>query len=203
MGELKKVLVHSCLKREDGFDEDYPLPPGCRCREWVSMAEAKQKVDDGEAQYVAAFSRVVDTETDCHICLQDPVLVRSCFNCNKTGIVEGRKTVVIRGENIVFISRLKKTPRTATVEKAHIERTNEGHKDEVTRTDIYNELTLEFFNSLGAWIIKKPDNMPKEVALQKGLVKRVEHGKFKQGKLEPEDDPKLHTGRAHDFGRPI
>jgi hypothetical protein len=186
MGELKKVLVHSCLKREEGFDEDNPLPPNCRCRLWVTMAEAKQKVDDGEAQYVAAFSRVIDTETDCGICLQDPTLIKSCSNCDKTGIVKGQKTIVIRGEDIVFVSRLKKTPRTATIEKAHIERTNEGHKDETIRSDFYEILTVEFYGSLGAELRAKPSN---------DLIKK--------GKPEPQDNRRLGTGRTHDFGRPI
>lgn len=186
MGDLKKVLVHSCLQREKGHDEDNPLPPNCRCRKWVSMDVAKQLVDDGEAQYVAAFRREIDTEVPCHICGQNPTLVKSCDSCAHTGFISGKKTIVIRGEDIVFVSRLKKTPRTATIEKAHIERTNEGHKDETVRSDFYEILTVEFHGSLGAAIIAKPSN---------AIVK--------QGTPEPEDNPKLGTGRLYDYGRPV
>lgn len=186
MGDLKKVLVHSCLKPEKGYDEDNPLPANCRCRKYLSVQDAKSLVDDGEAQYVAAFRRTIDTETPCHICAQVPTLVKSCDSCKRTGTITGKKIIIIRGEDIVFVSRLKKTPRTATIEKAHIERTNEGHKDETVRADFYEILTVEFHGSLGAAIIAKPSN---EIV--------------KKGTPEPEDNPKLGTGRLHDYGRPI
>jgi len=186
MADLKKVLVHSCLKREEGHDEDNPLPANCRCRKWLSVPDAKSLVDDGEAEYVAAFRRTIDTEVPCHICGQVPVLVKSCRSCDQTGFIKGKKIIIIRGEDIVFVSRLKKTPRTATIEKAHIERTNEGHKDEVIRADFYEILTVEFHESLGAAKIAKPSNTV-----------------INPGKPEPEDNPKLGTGRKYDWGRPV
>lgn len=192
--ETKKVLAHSCLKREQGFTENDILPAGCRCRLFVTLSRAQELINNGEAANVAVLRKVVPVEEPCTICGQDPVFVKSCTNCDKTGIVKSNDYRIIRGEDIVFVSNLKKTPRTATIEKAHIERTFEGHRNEGVRTDFYEILTVEFLNSLGATVY------------QNGRVVEDEFidGKLiRKGKSEPTDDPQLHTGREYDYGRPV
>ena len=186
---IKKVLVHSCLKKEQGWDEDSVLPDGCRCRRWITVLEAKGFVDTGEAAFVTVLRRGGESEADCHICGKLPEYQKHCTACEGTGIIKTKKDVSIRGENIVFVSNLKKTPRTATIEKAHIERklmSKAKEFREESRIDAYERLTVEFLGELGA------------------EVRESKTGEItKPGIPEPADDPKLHTGRRYDYGRAL
>lgn len=100
------VRVHTCYSIELGE----PRPIGCKCREYVSVEEAENRIKKGAARWVVGYDRPKPYEDGSQICM--------------TG-------------------RTKKTPRGATIEKAHIERAYvDGDAEEQRRIETYGLLTL-------------------------------------------------------------
>jgi hypothetical protein len=177
---VKKVLAHTCFQHNKGFVKDTPLSPKkCRCRAYITAAEAASEVALGLAQYVILVNEIIEIEDTCDICSADDTLKKTCLNCNHTGVVKHKIPVVIRGEDIIrSISpdgkrNLKTTQvkRSPTIEKAHIERAYvNGNRAEQMRIEEYGILTRAYLSSLISG-------------------------------YEPFDDPIKGVGREYDWGR--
>ena len=187
--EIQKVLVHYCFQRKKGLEKDTPLSPKkCRCRQFVTVAEAEIFIKEGMAQHVVLLEKPYETDELCSTCMGDEKLKKTCTHCKMTGQVRVTKFVKILGPDIIFISQdgrrntkttqVKKSP---TIERAHIERAychgDKKHElkraqEERARIEIYGELNREFFHSLTVG-------------------------------FEPPDDPRTGTGRKFDYGRSI
>jgi len=177
--EIRKVLVHSCFERGEGFAKDTPLIPSkCHCKRYISVAEAEAFVKLGLAQHVLKIMEFVDNV--CDICGGEEILKKTCLGCLGAANVTVTRILNIPSEDIIFISldgktntktvQVKKSP---TIEKAHIERAYvDGNEIEQARIESYGELNKEVWAELvvGA---------------------------------EPEDTPATGQGRSHDYGRSI
>jgi hypothetical protein len=179
--DSKQSKVHSCYSQHLGENK----PKRCRCRKKVSLADATREVERGFAQWVVLSQTMVSVKETCSVCAND-ILKKGCQNCQGTGEVEKSYPSKVHGMDIVLVTagtedddgnlvykpvKAKKTPRTATIEKAHICRAYvDGDQEEIERIEIYGLMTL---------------------------AARID---MKIG-FEPEDDPKTGTGRNCDWGR--
>src|SRR6266481_262736 len=103
--EIKKVLVHSCFQKGKGFTKDTPLSPSrCRCKQYISVAEAADNVKRGLAQYVHIVDKVLSLDDICSVCGGIDNLKKSCQQCAGTGQIKIKKPFTIPGEDIIFIS---------------------------------------------------------------------------------------------------
>lgn len=177
--DQKKVLAHTCFQRGKGFAKDTPLSPKkCRCRQYVTVAEAAAEVALGMAQYVVVIDKMIEVEEVCDICGAVDILKKSCQNCGQTGIVKRQTPLIIRGEDINLsclcimpsIRRYRSNEKSPTIEKAHIERAYvDGNQAEQARIEEYGASVKDFVSSLISG-------------------------------YEPEDDP-IGIGRTYDYGR--
>jgi hypothetical protein len=180
--EIKKVLAHTCFQRGKGLAKDAPLSPKkCRCRQYVSVAEAEAEIKLGLAQHVVASEKTVEYSEACPICTADEVLIKFCDMCKNTGLVKVKRIVPILGADIIrtvshdgkkntLTTQVKKSP---TIEKAHIERAYvDGNEIEQLRIEIYGASIKDFIQSL---VVGE----------------------------EPVDDPRTGTGRTFDYGRTV
>ena len=151
----------------------------------ITIADATEQVERGFAEWLITSSYTSPLKLVCHIC-QNTEAKKSCQNCGRTGEVEKEIRVNIFGTDIVLVAAgsitadgsltfrsvlSKKTPRVATIEKAHIIRAYvNGNKDEQERIEAYGLMTLET-----------------RIAMPIGV--------------EPPDDPSTGTGRNCDWGR--
>lgn len=177
--EIKKVLAHTCFQTGKGFAKDTPLSPKkCRCRQFVTLAEAAAEVALGVAQYTVVVDKFVEVEDTCSICANVDNLRKSCQACGGTGVSKTVKVLTVRGEDIIrtvsedgrsktVTTQVKKSP---TIEKAHIERAAEGNTEEQARIEAYGASNKDFLLSLISG-------------------------------YEPENNPKTGTGRDYDWGR--
>jgi hypothetical protein len=208
MENTRVLKEHSC------FQKDHPLTPvRCRCRKYITEAEAAEKIRNGTAQYVIKSYKNLTVEEVCPVCFGDEKLVRSCSFCGKTGKVNVTKPLPVYGEDIIVTvaekrgklanATSKKTPRSPTIEKNHILRgvglMYAGAEAANERWDEYELLTLkerirllsprvpvELFDQ--AWNLWMVDTtLPFPFILNS----------------EPEDDLKTGTGRRFDYGRSI
>ena len=179
--EIKKVRVHTCTQRIDGYIEKK-----CKCRKFATLAKAEQLKDDGYAANVMVSYKTIKVEEPCPICNNEPNLTRSCGLCGKTGQVFKEKYLFEYGEDI-YMTPFQRTPRTATVEEEHIEYAYiQGDRDAVRRIELYHQLDQLALAKIGAELT---DSKTKEVLLD--------------GSPEPANNPKLATGRDYDWGRSI
>lgn len=176
-----KVLVHKCLQKIEGY-----IPPGtkCGCRKWVAVAKAMEMVEEGDAAYVITEMRISEVDEPCHICAGIEGFKKNCGACLALGTVKVRKLFTVQGENI-YLTSAKKTPRTPTIEKAHIERSF-SHKTDVDRIECYGDLGVELLGELGAQITNA----------KTGEI-------VKPGKPEPKDDASKGEGERYDYGRSV
>jgi hypothetical protein len=142
-------------------------------------------VEKGFAQWLILGQTTVTGKEICSICLDDKIK-KGCQHCRGTGQVEKSYPINTYGSDIVLVTTgsldddeqmvykpilAQKTPRVATIEKAHIERAYvQNDKDEQERIEFYGLMTLE---------------------------SRIEMGIG----VEPSDDPETGTGRKYDTGR--
>jgi len=167
----------------------------CGCRKMVSRVDATQMVQNGFAQWVVLDRRPIAQDEICHVCGGGDTK-QSCQNCQGFGIVSkvfyidsctAEHIVLVnapckdeKGREIFSPVSSKQTPRVATIEQAHIERSYVyGNETERKRIELYGFLTL---------------------------MARVMFGKDKTivpVKLEPPDDEEKGTGRRYDWGRTI
>lgn len=175
-----KSTVHACYNQH--LNENKPRR--CRCRQKMSLAEATRQVEKGFAQWVILSQTLTKVKEPCPICNES--IQKGCQNCQGTGEVERTHPYNVLGTDIVLVTagsadgegrvvykpvKALKTPRVATIEKAHIYRAYvDGDKEEAERIEAYGLMTLEA---------------------------RIEMGI----KPEPADDPKTGTGRNYDTGR--
>lgn len=179
---MKGSTVHSCFSQMLGEQK----PKRCRCRKKMSLIDATREVERGFAQWLILSQTLGTIKEICQTCGNDDKLKKSCQACQKTGEVEKTFPINVFGTDIVLVTTgslddagrmvykpvlAKKTPRVATIEKAHIHRAYlDNNKEEQERIEVYGLMTLE---------------------------SRIEMGI----KPEPADDPKTGTGRNCDYGR--
>jgi hypothetical protein len=211
--EIKKILVHTCFQHRKGMGADTPLSPKkCRCRQYISVADAAKEVSLGIAQYVRTVDKIVQADQDCLICGGVDKLKKACQWCKGTGIVRAGVHIKVDGEDIIrtvstdgkrntLTDKVKKAP---TIESNHILRglgILAGNQDASRdRWDEYELLTLkerirllvknqissdEFDNQWRSWLTdtEKPFPLPL--------------------RSEPKDDLQTGTGRRYDYGRPV
>jgi hypothetical protein len=179
--EIKKVRVHTCTQRIDGYIEKK-----CKCRKFATLAKAEQLKDDGFAANVVISYKTIKIEDICPICSNDSNLKKSCNLCGKTGQVLKEKHSFEYGEDI-YMTPFQRTPRTATIEEEHIEYAFiKGDRDAVRRIELYHQLDQLSLAKLGAEL---RDPKTGDILFE--------------GTPEPANDPKTATGRDYDFGRPI
>jgi hypothetical protein len=202
--EIRKVLAHTCFQRKKGFEEDTPLSPKkCRCRQYVTVEEARVEVERGLAQYTTVF-KPSRAEEDCPVCGALDPLKKTCVCCGGIGKVYVTRQIPVLGDDIIRTvspdgkrslktTQVKKSP---TIEKAHIERANvSDNKEEQERIEAYGESIAWNLESLGARL--------RQVTLGKvGKIKEVVKV-LSEGTPEPKNDEKKHTGRRYDFGRAL
>lgn len=177
---IKTVRVHTCLQKYEGY-----IAEKCTCRKFVTQEKAEQLKTDGYAAHVITSYRTIDVEDTCPIC-DDTDLKKSCRVCNKTGKVPSKKTIFEYGEDI-YMRPILRTPRTATIEKNHIEYAYvKLDKDAAKRIELYHQSDRLALAKLGAEI---RDSETGEILIE--------------GTPEPEDNPKTGTGRRYDYGRTI
>jgi hypothetical protein len=180
--------VHVCYSQH--LNEKGPKKK-CRCREKISLTEATQRVRDGFAQWIILGKTIVEGKGICPIC-ENGSLKKGCQSCKGSGEVTTYHEIKTESNNIVAVTSATpepgrapvyrpvlalKTPRVATIEKAHIHRAYlgtvahpNGDPEEQARIDAYGLSILETRIEMGIGV-------------------------------EPPDDPKTATGRKYDWGR--
>lgn len=178
---IKKVRVHTCPETRDGrFAGD------CTCRKYVTVEKAEQLKENGLASHIISSHKQIEVEGECGICGADQQLKKSCRVCNKTGIAFNKKDHFEYSEDL-YMRPILRTPRTATIEKNHIEYAYiKLDKDAAKRIELYHQSDKLALAKLGAEI--------RDSRTQNILI---------DGTPEPEDNPKTGTGRRFDYGRPI
>jgi hypothetical protein len=123
----------------------------------VSPQTARQLVDLGVAEYLTLRIESVELKIACPLCSNDDLLKKSCSNCNKTGEVTRTELIPIRSNDIVMVTvgsgeeddpkiyrpvMALRTPRSPTIEKAHIERALDNPAEQ-ERIEIYQQMIVE------------------------------------------------------------
>lgn len=154
--------VHYCINQiKVAEGEQQPPAKSCRCRKFISTAEADAMVKRGDASWVIISRKQVELEIPCSLCGGDPD-IKDCANCRGKGREIVWKPLDSYGNDIVLVSQTpvdnqkgakptpkssalaKKTPRVATIEKAHIERAYiYNYKEDQERIEDYGRLTAE------------------------------------------------------------
>jgi len=155
----------------------------------MTYEEAKELVDQGIACPVVLEWILTERDAPCKYCNDETL--KSCQVCGSTGIVkipaaDARYSV----SEIVYVSEdkdartfrsgvAKKTPRVATIEKAHIERAycSDAGEEERRRIELYS--LTEFFTRM---FLGKLEN----------LIPAIQD--------EPANNPETRTGRDCDYG---
>ena len=166
--------------------EAEPPSPKCNCRMIITISEATQLVKRGEAKWIVKTRTRGVRDVPCSLCKGD-LEVKNCAKCEGTGKQEESYVEDIPGTDIVYTTSTPedieekkkrkwlapKTPRVATIEKAHIERAYVyGNKDAAERINEYGRMDKEMLA---------------------GLIVGY----------EPEDNAKTGEGRRYDWGRKI
>lgn len=181
-GMISKIRVHTCgNQRYEGY-----ITEKCRCRKYVTQEKAEQLKNDGYAAHVITSIKTIDVEDICSMCEGNDRLKKSCKACGKTGIETKKRNLIEYGEDI-YMRPILRTPRTATIEKNHLEYAYvKLDKDAARRIELYHESDQSALGDLGAEI-RNPVT---------GEVVR-------KGTPEPKNDPAKGQGRDHDYGRAI
>lgn len=193
--------VHHCTGQINVAEErNEPPAPNCRCRKFISIEEATAMVDGREASWVVVKRTRGLAQVVCKLCSGDKS-VKNCAGCSGKGLAPQSVVWDEYNNDIVLVSQLpedktekkrssvlkKKTPRVATIEKAHIERAYVyGKKEAQERIEQYGELIVWGLQELGAEII---NGQTEEIIFP--------------GKVEPKDNAKKGIGRDYDWGRAI
>jgi hypothetical protein len=139
----------------------------CGCKKLIDLSAAREEVQEGRAQWVIVKVNDIIIPKICSMCGNDDLLKKSCLKCFHLGTELETVSIPIFGTDIVLSSEVeireekgikkeisrtaiaKRTPRVATIEKAHMERAYvSGDKEEQERIAAYGESNLEFLNSL-------------------------------------------------------
>jgi hypothetical protein len=185
--------VHYCISQEriaQGAED--PPAKKCRCRKFISIAEATRLVKVGEASWIVVSRKHGVEQINCRLCGGDPE-VKRCAHCRGSGKETNFYEDDVYGNDIVYTSRdpqdkkekkkrmwlAPKTPRTATIESEHIELAYvQGKKDAQDRIEEYGRLIIEARAFVG----------PKKIS---AIVP------------EPPDDRDKATGPTYDYGRSL
>jgi hypothetical protein len=151
---MKLPIEHSCFAQH--LNEKKPKK--CRCRKRITLAEATTAVEKGFAQWLVISSTIALSKEICSLCLGGP-FKKSCQHCKGLGEIYVPYEIKISSNDVVLVTtgstndsgglvyrsvKAKKTPRVATIEKAHIERAYvDGVKEEQERIEAYGLMTLE------------------------------------------------------------
>jgi hypothetical protein len=202
---MSSSRVHHCpdqVKIAEGSKE--PPAAKCRCRKYYTLHKATELVRRGDATWVILRRHLEPREGTCQLCKGDPE-VKNCANCQGTGKEIQTVEMVTYGEDLVLVSQTpvnsktgrpekkrssalaQKTPRSATIEKGHMQRAYlDQQKEAAERIEEYGRLNRDFLVSLGAEL-RNPNT---------GTV-------FMEGRPEPENDAAKGQGRRYDFGRSL
>jgi hypothetical protein len=221
---MSESRVHTCKKQQEMAVEEHRLEgPGdkCRCRKYVTLTQATEMVQVGEASWVV-LRRVPVSEDVCSLCEGDPE-VKNCANCYGTGKEEINGFTEVYGVDVVQVSRpmldekkrkykimrskgatqklpAVKTPRTPTIESEHIEN---AYSDGLIRVKIDGKLAIE-------WVPGEKKGPLVARARIEEYGRLIYDARAFQGKdriptikPEPEDNASLAQGRTFDYGRTI
>lgn len=202
---MSSSRVHHCpdqVKIAEGSKE--PPAAKCRCRKYYTLHKATELVRRGDASWVILRRHLEPREGTCQLCKGDPE-VKNCANCQGTGKEIQTVEMVTYGEDLVLVSQTpvnsktgrtekkrssalaQKTPRSATIEKGHMQRAYlDQQKEAAERIEEYGRLNRDFLVRLGAEL-RNPNT---------GTV-------FMEGRPEPENDAAKGQGRRYDFGRSL
>jgi len=152
------IRIHYCAGQINVAEErSDPPAPSCRCRKFIPLSKATKMVKDGEASWVVVKRKSGYAEITCSMCGGDKTVV-NCANCGGKGVAIEYVVWNQFNNDVVLISELpkdetekkrtsvlkKKTPRVATIEKAHIYRAYvDGNKEAAERIEEYGRLVLE------------------------------------------------------------
>jgi hypothetical protein len=150
----------------------------CRCRQQVTTQHAQNLIDLGLAAWIVIKRIHTKAELPCYMCKGD-ASVKNCARCNDTRVIDVNYVRETYGDDIVATEIAQKTPRAATIERAHIERAYVLDMPEAKeRIEDYGLSTLDARAFIG------PNRVP--------MIG-----------VEPPDDPKTGTGRRYDYGRGV
>jgi len=168
-------------------------------------------VENGEASWVVIKRTQEAAEKTCSLCGADPE-IKNCANCGGRGKEPGTIVIEEYGNDLVLISAppadgkkrssalKKKTPRTATLERKHVELAYVYNFEQAQeRIEEYGLMILEALAFVGPALT--PCELKEGCPFRPGEPKH-NHGSFAI-KLEPPDDPVARTGRQYDWGRGI
>lgn len=216
--------VHHCDKQMDMAVEEHRLEPPkgkCRCRKFISTAEATQKVASGEATWVVLRRRVVTTKV-CRLCQADPE-VKNCANCGGTGRQGTNSVIEESGIDIVLVSRPQidekrrknepmsvegatprkfpaiQTPRTPTIESEHIEK---AYSDSLI-TDRVNGMSIRYWAQNNKAALVARERIEEYGRLIQDARNFQGKDRIPTIKPEPGDNPARGEGRNFDYGRAI
>jgi hypothetical protein len=146
--------VHACFAQ----NLNETKPEKCRCRQRLSLAEATREVQNGFAEWLILTRKTVTQKEICPICLNGDAK-KSCQHCTKTGEIDVTHFINTYSQDIVLVTTgsenesgattyrhvlALKTPRVATIEKAHIERAYvHNNAEEQERIEAYGLQTLQ------------------------------------------------------------
>jgi len=201
--ELQKVLEHTCFQAKGNG----PLSPEkCRCRKYITVEQARTKVNIGIGRYVVIGYNKVNQTEPCKNC--SPETKSSCLNCGKTGLVHKTKLEPINGQDIILTVnsdglrnltvKVKKSP---TIESKHILRGIENSdfaRQARLRWDEYELLTLKF--RIRSMLKNIVASIIYDAGWNHWLEDPTRDFPF-EIRREPEDNPKTGTGRQYDYGR--
>ncbi len=156
------MIYHQCLEQEliaVGKREPTGKKPKCRCRQQVSPEVAAKLIADGRAKHLVVGRAYVNVDVLCQLCKGDETFINCALCGGKRTMKEQRPIETFNREAIVATSVDRtsrkyrpsvaaKTPRVATIEKAHIERNAEGRGDARERLEAYGQMIKEFQASL-------------------------------------------------------
>jgi len=216
MGYKKISVEHQYLCYLSNLDKD--VPEKCGCRKRRTLAEARKLVEQGVAEWWVISRKTVIGRETCPIC-KNGDFKKTCMFCRQTGEVEKKYIIPELSNDIALIVNVgtntnypiykagvaRKTPRVATIEKAHIERAftkepgNKRAASEASRIEAYRLIELEDRYSKKDLDERYAERMNyiNEYGLST-LQARVQTMKFG---VEPIDNAKKWQGRRYDWGK--
>lgn len=154
----------------------------CRCRQQVTLEEANKHLDEGTARRLVTKRWYEPVAIACKLCKGDETF-KNCARCHGKRTEVENVTREEHGDAIVAVSQptvdktrkyrpvvTGKTPRTQTIEKAHMERLVQGRKDEAERIEAYGLMIKEVQASL--IVGYEPEDNPKT-----GEGRRFDYGR--------------------------
>jgi RecJ-like exonuclease len=181
------MILHQCFKQEMiaiGKAEPTGKRIRCRCRQRIESEEAERLLKEGRAKWIVLKRIYKEIDVPCQLChgaAKIDVSWKSCANCKGLGTQKHKEPYETLGNDIVAVSVIrdkekyrpaiaKKTPRVATIERAHIERSYVNQiEEERIRIEEYGRMILE---ARAKMIVPEPEDDPKT-----GTGRRYDYGR--------------------------